>query len=483
MSLLPKRFFCISFTIAEDVGKKRAVVIGSGPNGLAAAILLARAGCAVTVHEASAGIGGGARSAELTLPGFVHDVCSAIHPMAVASPCFEMFPLAEYGLEWVHPDAPVAHPLDDGTAVMLERSIEATAAGLGPDGRAWKRIFGPYVKAWPELRHDVLAPLRMPANPVLMARLGLQGIRSASRFARSEFRGAPARALFAGLAAHSIMPLDRPLSASIGMAMAITGHACGWPFPRGGAQRLSDALAGYLRSLGGEIRTESRVASLPDGDVVMCDVSPRQLLEIAGDRFPLDFRKRLARFRYGPGVFKVDWALDAPVPWRAPECARAGTLHLGGTLEEIAEWEGRFTGRPFLLAAQHTLFDATRAPEGQHTLWAYCHVPNGSAADMTDAIEAQVERFAPGFRARIIARHTMGPAELQLRNENLVGGDIAGGAMDLRQMFLRPTGMMYRTPLPNVFLCSASTPPGAAVHGMCGYHAVRNAEKLLAISY
>jgi phytoene dehydrogenase-like protein len=482
MSLLPKRLFCISSTIAEEVGDRRAIVIGSGPNGLAAAILLARAGLAVTVHEASGQVGGGVRSEELTLPGFVHDVCSGVHPMAACSPCFEMFPLAEHGLEWVHPDAPLAHPLDDGTAVLLERSLDATAAGLGPDGRAWKRVFAPYVEAWPELRHDVLAPLRMPANAVLMARFGFEGIRSAAGFARSEFRGERARALFAGLAAHSIMPLDRPLSASIGMVMAITGHACGWPFPRGGAQRLSDALAGYLRQLGGEIRTESQVTALPDGDVVMCDVTPRQLLEIAADRLPLDFRKRLARFRYGPGVFKVDWALDAPVPWRAPECARAGTVHLGGTLEEIAEWEGRFTGRPFVLTAQHTLFDTTRAPAGQHTLWAYCHVPNGSKADMTAAIEEQVERFAPGFRARIIGRHSMGPAELERRNANLVGGDIAGGAINLRQMFLRPTGMMYRTPLANVFFCSASTPPGGGVHGMCGYHAVRSYQ-LSAISY
>jgi phytoene dehydrogenase-like protein len=452
------------------------MVIGSGPNGLAAAILLARAGRAVTVHEASAQIGGGLRSAELTLPGFVHDVCSAIHPTAVCSPCFELFPLADHGLEWVHPDAPLAHPLDDGTAAILERSIDKTASGLGEDGRSWKRAFEPYVKAWPDLRHDILGPpLRLPRNPVLMARFGLHAIRSASAFARNEFRGEPARALFAGLAAHSIIPLEQPVSASIGMVMAITGHACGWPFPRGGAQRLADALAGYLRSLGGEIRTESRVATLPDVDLVMCDVSPRQLAELGRDRLPLDFRKRLARFQYGPGVFKVDWALDGPVPWRAKECARAGTLHLGGTLEEIAEWEGRFTGRPFVLVAQHTLFDPTRAPEGRHTLWAYCHVPNGSSADMTAAIEDQVERFAPGFRSRIIARHTMGPAELERRNENLVGGDIAGGAMNLRQIFLRPTGMTYRTPLPNVFLCSASTPPGAAVHGMCGYHAVRNA--------
>ena len=454
---------------------RRAVVIGSGPNGLAAAILLARAGFAVTVHEAAGTIGGGARSEELTLPGFVHDVCSAIHPMAVCSPCFEMFPLAEHGLEWVHPDVPLAHPLDDGTAVVMERSLDATAAGLGADGRVWKRVFGPYVEAWPKLRYDVLAPLRLPRNPLLMGRFGLHAIRSATAFARSEFRGTRARALFAGMAAHSIVPLEQPASAAIGMAMAITGHACGWPFPRGGAQRLADALARYLRSLGGEIRTQSPVATLPDADLVMCAVTPRQLLRLSGDRFPVEFRKRLARFRYGPGVFKVDWALDAPVPWRAAECARAGTLHLGGTLEEIAEWEGRFTGRPFVLAAQHTLFDPTRAPAGQQTLWGYCHVPNGATADMTAAIEDQVERFAPGFRARIIARHTMGPAELERRNENLVGGDIAGGAMNLRQIFLRPTGMMYRTPLPNVFLCSASTPPGGAVHGMCGYHAVRNA--------
>jgi phytoene dehydrogenase-like protein len=462
--------------------EQRAVVIGSGPNGLAAAILLARAGYKVTVHEANQRIGGGAQSAELTLPGFVHDICSAIHPMAVCSPCFEQFPLAEHGLEWVHPDAPLAHPLDDGTAVMLERSLDATAAGLGPDGRAWMRLFAPYVAAWPELRHDVLAPLRLPRNPMLMARFGLHGIRSAVGLARAEFRGERARALFAGLAAHSIMPLEAPLSASIGMVMGITGHACGWPFPRGGAQRLSDALAGYLRKLGGEIRTESRVAALPDDGLVMCDITPRQLLEIGADRLPVEFHRRLARYRYGPGVFKVDWALDAPVPWRAPECARAGTLHLGGTLEEVAEWESRYVGRPFVLAAQHTLFDATRAPEGQHTLWGYCHVPNGSKADMTAAIEAQVERFAPGFRARIVARHTMGPVELQRHNENLVGGDIAGGAMDLRQMFLRPTGMMYRTPAKSVFLCSASTPPGGGVHGMCGYHAVRSYQ-LSAISY
>ncbi len=476
-SLFPKRFFCIFYTIPKlaERYQQRATVIGSGPNGLAAAILLARTGCAVTVHEAAPGIGGGVRSEELTLPGFVHDAGSGVHPMAVCSPCFDLFPLAEYGLEWVYPAAPAAHPLNDGTAVLLDRSLETTAAGLGPDGDAWRRLFAPYVQAWPRLRYDILAPLRLPHDPVLMARFGLDAIRSAVGLAESEFRSPRAQALFGGLAAHSIMPLDAPLSAAIGLVMAITAHACGWPFPRGGAQRLSDALAGYLRSLGGEIRTESRVTALPETDIVMCDVTPRQLLAIAGGRFPAEFRRRLERYRYGPGVFKVDYALDAPVPWRASECARAGTLHLGGTLEEIAQWEGSFTGRPFVLAAQHTLFDPSRAPAGKHTLWAYCHVPNGSSADMTEAIEDQIERFAPGFRSRILERHTMGPAELERRNANLVGGDISGGAIDARQMFLRPTGMTYRTPLDGVYICSSSTPPGGGVHGMCGYHAVRNA--------
>ncbi len=455
--------------------QKRAVVVGAGPNGLAAAILLARAGCAVTLHEAAERAGGGVCSAELTLPGFIHDVCSGIHPLAACSPSFEQFPLAAHGLEWVQPDAPLAHPLDDGTAVLLERSLAATAANLGPDGAAWQGLMRPFVAAWPRLRYDVLAPLRLPHDPILMARFGLYAVRPAAGLARGLFRGERARALFAGLAAHSLMPLERPVSAAVGLVMGITAHAGGWPFPRGGAQRLTDSLVASLRALGGEVRTGSLVTSLPEADVVMCDVGPRQLLALGGDRFPEDFRRRLARFEYGPGVFKVDYALDGPVPWRARECARAGTLHLGGGLEEIAEWEGGFAGRPFVLAAQHTLFDPSRAPAGRHTLWAYCHVPNGSTADMTAAIEEQVERFAPGFRGRILARHSMGPAELERRNRNLVGGDIAGGAITLRQLFLRPTGMVYRTPLANVFLCSASTPPGGAVHGMGGFHAVRNA--------
>jgi phytoene dehydrogenase-like protein len=450
-------------------------VIGSGPNGLSAAILLARAGCGVTVHEAADRIGGGACSGQLTLPGFLHDLCSAVHPMAACSPCFEQFPLAAHGLEWIFPEAPLAHPLDDGTAVMLERSLDATAANLAGDGAAWRNLMQPFVEQWPRLRFDVLAPLRVPHDPVLMARFGLHAIRSATGLADSLFRGERARALFAGLSAHSIMPLDAPASSSVGLVMGITGHAVGWPIPRGGSQRISDALAGCLRAEGGEIRTASPVTTLPDADIVMCDITPRQLLAIAGDRFPPDFRRRLQRFQYGPGVFKVDWALDGPIPWRAPECARAGTVHLGGTLEEIAHWERHHTGRPFVLLAQQSLFDPSRAPAGKHTGWAYCHVPNGSNADMTEAIEQQVERFAPGFRERVLARHTAGPADLERRNANLVGGDIAGGAINLRQLFLRPTAMVYRTPLPNVFFCSASTPPGGGVHGMCGYHAVRNA--------
>jgi phytoene dehydrogenase-like protein len=453
---------------------KRAVVIGSGPNGLSAAILLARAGYAVTVHEAADGIGGGTRSAELTLPGFVHDVCSAVHPMAASSPCFEQFPLADYGLEWVHPEAPLAHPLDDGTSVMLERSLAKTAEGLGDDGERWRGLFAPLVESWPELRYDVLGPvLRVPRNPLRLARFGIHALRSAASLARGRFRGERARALFAGIAAHSVMPLDETASAAIGLVLGTIGHAVGWPIARGGSQRIADALAGYLRSLGGELRTGSRVTELPAADVVMADVSPRQMLGLA--EWPGAYRQALSEFRFGPGVFKVDWALDGPIPWRAAACGRAGTVHLGGTLAEIVRWERDFTGRPFVLLAQASLFDASRAPAGKHTAWAYCHVRNGSAVDMTAAIEEQVERFAPGFRGRVLARHAMGPAELERRNTNLVGGDIGGGAMGLGQIVFRPTMGLYRTPRAGVFLCSASTPPGGAVHGMCGYHAVRAA--------
>jgi phytoene dehydrogenase-like protein len=454
---------------------KAAVVIGSGPNGLAAAILLARAGLRVTVHEASTQIGGGTRSAALTLPGFVHDVCSAIHPLAVASPCFERFPLAAHGLDWVHPEAPLAHPLDDGTAVVLERSIDATARHLGPDGAAWSRLMEPLAAAWPKLVGDLLAPLHIPRHPLLMARFGLRGIRPARALAESLFRGPRARALFAGLAAHSNLPLEARPSAAFGLVLGVAAHTVGWPFPRGGAQHIGDALAGYLRTLGGAIQTESRVTALPEQSLVFCDVTPRQFLALAGPRLPEGFRRALTRYRYGPGVFKLDYALSGPIPWRAPVCARAATVHLGGTLEEIAQWEAGYTGRPFVLLAQHTLFDPARAPAGQHTCWAYCHVPNGATADYTDAIEAQIERFAPGFHRLILARHTLTPAALELRNANLVGGDINGGSGELSQFFLRPTRLLYRTPLRGVYLCSASTPPSGAVHGMCGYHAVQAA--------
>lgn len=453
----------------------RDVVIGSGPNGLAAAIMLARAGRRVTVYEAEAQIGGGARSAELTLRGFLHDICSAVHPMAVSSPCFEQFPLSVHGLEWIQPEAPLAHPLDDGSAVMLERSVDATARNLGMDGDAWRRLMEPLASRWADLRRDVLAVPRLPHHPLLMARFGFNAIRSARGLAYGIFRGERARALFAGIAAHSIMPLENPASVAAGLVLAVAGHAAGWPIPRGGSQRIADALASYLRSVGGEIITGTRIESLPDAPLVLCDITPRQLLAMAGARLPERYRGALSRYRYGPGVFKMDFALDGPVPWRAPECLRAATLHLGGTFDEIAAWEANHVGRPFVLLVQPSLFDSTRAPEGKHTAWAYCHVPNGSTADMSNAIESQIERFAPGFRERILARNIMTPADLESHNANLIGGDIAGGANDLRQMFLRPTPRLYHTPIRGVFLCSSSTPPGGSVHGMCGYYAARAA--------
>lgn len=449
------------------------MVIGSGPNGLAAAILLARAGRRVVVHEAGAQIGGAARSSELTLPGFLHDVCSAIHPMALASPCFELFPLAQHGLEWIHPPAPLAHPLDDGTAVMLEHSIADTARGLGSDGAAWASLMRPLAAAWPELRRDVLSMPAIPRHPFAMARFGLHAIRPARSLARSLFRGEPARALLAGLAAHSLLPLDAPASSAIGLVLGICAHAGGWPMPRGGSQKISGALASYFRSLGGEIVTASPVTALPGAPLTFCDIGPRQFLAMAGPQLPAGFRRSLESFRYGPGVFKMDWALDAPIPWRARECARAGTVHLGGTLDEIAQWEAHYTGLPYVLVAQPSLFDSTRAPRAQHTAWAYCHVPNGSTEDMSGVIERQMERFAPGFTSRILARHAMTPADLERRNANLIGGDINGGSAQLSQLFLRPTRRLYRTPLRGVYFCSASTPPGGGVHGMCGYNAVR----------
>jgi phytoene dehydrogenase-like protein len=430
-------------------------------------------------------VGGGARTAELTLPGFRHDVCSAIHPMAAASPFFRSLPLDEHGLEWIHPDAPLAHPLDDGPPAMLERSVEATGTTLGADAHRYERWIAPFVRHWPALAADALGPLSLPHHPILLARFGLRAVRSASGLARAAFRGARARALFAGLAAHSILPLEQAPSAAIGLMLQLAAHAGGWPLPRGGSQSLSDALASLLRSLGGEIRTGARVDSLDEVETsgpVLFDVAPRELLRIARDRLPAGYCRRLERFRHGPAAFKLDWALDGPIPWRDEACARAGTVHVGGAIEEIeaserACWRGRHSDRPFVLVAQQSLFDPSRAPDGKHTGWAYCHVPSGSCEDRSEAIEAQVERFAPGFRDRILARHRMTSADYEQYNANFVGGDISGGVADLRQLFFRPAPrpVPYRTPHPRIFLCSASTPPGGGVHGMGGYHAARAA--------
>ena len=464
-----------------------AIVVGSGPNGLAAAIALARAGRTVRVIEAEGTPGGGARSAELTLPGFVHDICSAIHPLGVGSPFFRRLPLAAHGLTWIHPPAPLAHPFDDGTAAMLERSIEATTATFdrSADAAAYRRLMAPVVADADKLLDEILGPLKLPRHPLALARFGALAILPARVLARLLFRGEPARALFAGLAAHAIQPLDRPVTAAFGLVLGMLGHAVGWPLPRGGSQSIADALASCLRSLGGEVVTGRRVHSLndlPPARAILFDVTPRQLLRIAGPAFPAGYRRKLAGYRYGPGVFKVDWALDGPIPWQAPACARAATVHLGGTLEEIADGEaaigrGEHPERPFVLLAQQSLFDPSRAPAGQHTAWAYCHVPNGSRVDMAARIEAQIERFAPGFRDRVLARSVMPPALLEQRNANYVGGDINGGVQDLRQLFSRPTLRLvpYSTPAKRIYICSSSTPPGGGVHGMCGYAAARAA--------
>jgi len=444
----------------------KAVVIGSGPNGLAGAIALARAGLEVEVHEAEPEIGGGLRSAELTLPGFVHDVCSAIHPLAVASPFFREL---ELNVEWVHPDAPAAHPFDDGTALVFERDLAATAAALGQDEDVYRSLVGSLVEGWPypysprallELRGAVLTAL------------------SAARPVAERFREPRTQGWFAGFAAHSMLPLERRPSAGFALALLTLGHAVGWPFPRGGSQRLADALAARLLELGGEIHVSSPVDELPDADVLLADVSPRELARIAP--LPERYAGPLRAYRHGPGAFKVDWALDGPIPWRADDCARAGTVHLGGSFEEISAsewgaWSGRPAGKPFVLLAQTSLFDPSRVPAGKQAAWAYCHVPNGSSEDMTERIEAQVERFAPGFRELILGRHSMGPAELEAHNRNLVGGDLNGGVMDLGQLLFRPARKLvpYRTPLRGIYLCSASTPPGGGVHGMCGYSAAR----------
>ncbi len=458
-----------------------AIVVGSGPNGLAAALTLAEAGRAVLVLEAAKTAGGGLRSEERTLPGFVHDVCSAIHPMAAGSPFFVGRDLP--GLEWIHPPLALAHPLDDGSAVALAASVEATAEGLGADGRAWTRLVGALARDWPTLAPELLGPLRVPS--LAMARFGLRALRPARALAESWFRGEPARALFAGIAAHAVLPLDGAASAAAGLVLGALGHVTGWPLARGGSQRIADALLARLSSLGAEILTGARVASLaelPPARDVLLDVTPRQLLALGGERLPASYRRTLARFRYGPAAFKIDYALSGPIPWRAEACRRAGTVHVGGTLDAIAQseadvWRGVLPARPYMIVAQQSLFDATRAPAGRHTAWVYCHVPAASTADRTEAMERELERHAPGFCDLVLARAVLSPADLEAHNPNYVGGAIGGGVSDLAQIVARPrlSWSPYATPIPGMFLCSSSTPPGAGGHGMCGWQAAQAA--------
>ncbi|HEX8089211.1 MAG TPA: NAD(P)/FAD-dependent oxidoreductase [Blastocatellia bacterium] len=466
-----------------------AVIVGAGPNGLSAAIELARAGLSVCVIEAKETVGGGTRSAALTMPGFVHDICSAIHPTAIVSPFFRAITLEQWGVEWVYPAAALAHVFDDGPASLLFRSLNETGKTLGVDAAAYFDLMKPLVDRSDALFGESFRPIRFPRHPLLMARFGLLALRSAISLANGRFRGERAKALFAGCAAHSILPLDKIGTASFGLILALSGHAVGWPCARGGSRKIAEALAACLKSFGGEIRTSSPVRTmndLPPARGVLFDLTPRQIVEVAGDQLPPAYRRKLSRFRYGPGVFKIDWALDGPIPWKAKECAQAATVHVGGTMDEIAAgegqtWRGKHSERPFVLVAQQSLFDPTRAPDGKQTGWAYCHVPNGSTRDMSERIEAQIERFAPGFRDRILARHTFSAMDVERHNSNMVGGDIAGGANDLRQVIARPVARLdpYSTPNEKIFICSSSTPPGGGVHGMCGYWAARSALRRL----
>lgn len=460
-----------------------AVVVGAGPNGLAAAINLARNGYSTLILEASGTAGGGSRSAELTRPGFVHDVCSAIHPLAAASPFFNELPLTEVGARFIQPDLPVAHPLDGGRSAFLDRDVRATAAGMGPDAEEYERFMAPWVRREPRLLEDLLKPIRIPKHPLGTAAFGLRfGFVSVERMAK-RFSSQEARALFAGMAAHSMLALTAPPTAALALMFTMVGHAHGWPLVRGGSQRLTDALVSVFESLGGAIETDtvvSRMADIPKSRVVLFDLTPRQIVAIAGDELPSRYAKALSRFKYGAGVWKVDWALSGPVPWTAEAPRRAGTVHVGGTFEEVARAEGAVTdGRipesPFVLVAQQSLFDDQRAPEGNHTLWGYCHVPHGSDVDMTERIESQIERFAPGFRDLIIERHVTGPAAMERYNANYIGGDINGGMQNLKQFFARPILRWdpYSTPNDRLFICSSSTPPGGGVHGMCGYNAAQ----------
>ncbi|MBN2232701.1 MAG: NAD(P)/FAD-dependent oxidoreductase [Deltaproteobacteria bacterium] len=468
------------------------VVVGSGPNGLVAAAFLARTGFSVTVFEGESTVGGGCRSAALTLPGFIHDICAAVHPLGISSPGFASLPLAAHGLNWRQPEIPLAHPLDDGSAALLERSLDRTAAGFGRDGDAYRRLVAPFVARWSGLVPDILAPAvtgTVPRHPLLMARFGLHALRSVRGLVDGRFVERGTKALFAGLAVHGLLPLERPPTASFAMVLGAAAHAVGWPLVAGGSQNLADALAACVRAAGGDIVRDHPVraaADIPPARAVLFDISPRHLLGLAGDRFPLSYRQALRRFRHGPGVFKVDWALSGPIPWRNGACRRAGTVHLGGTFGEIARserqvWLGGHPDRPAVLLVQPTVCDASRAPAGKHVAWAYCHVPAGSPVDMAAAVEAQVERFASGFKDLVIGRHVMPPAAMEAHNPNYIGGDITGGVQSLRQTFFRPVAGRdpYRLPVPGWFLCSASTPPGGGVHGMCGLHAAQRARHWL----
>jgi phytoene dehydrogenase-like protein len=463
-----------------------AIIVGSGPNGLAAAILLQQNGLSVLLLEGKETIGGGLHSAELTLPGYVHDICSAVHPLAAASPFFAKLPLDKFGLEYIYPEIAAAHPFDNGTAALLKGTVDETARLLGADEQVYRKLIGPIVKDWPLIVDDILAPLHFPKHPVAMARFGLKALTSANHLSK-RFKTPEAKAFFAGMAAHSIQPLTNAATSAIALVLLASGHLKGWPIPKGGSGRIAGALASYFISIGGKIETNVYVkslAQLPSAHAILFDVTPKQLLQIAGRKFSSLYKWQLERYRYGMGVFKVDWALDAPIPFKAKDCKRAGTIHLGNSFEEIADgeqqiWNGIHPEKPFVLLAQPSLFDPSRAPAGKHTAWAYCHVPNGSEKDMTEAIEKQVERFAPGFKGTILARHTMNTAQIEAHNPNYIGGDINGGVIDISQIFTRPAlrWSPYKTSAKGIYICSSSTPPGGGVHGMCGYHAAKKALK------
>ncbi len=461
-----------------------AIVIGSGPNGLASAILLQQNGLSVLLIEGKDTIGGGMRSAELTLPGFTHDICSAIHPLAAGSPYFETLPLDEHGLEYIYPEIAAAHPFDNGKAAVLKQSLDETASLLGDDANAYKNLMQPIVQDWPSIAPDILGPLHFPKHPVVMAQFGLTALRSAAAVA-NRFKTEEAKGLFAGMGAHSMQPLTKLSTAAVALVLMANGHLKGWPLPKGGSQKIADALASYFVSLGGKIETNTYIQSLeqlPSAHIVLFDITPKQLMQIAGHKFSSIYKWQLERYRYGMGVFKVDWALDGPIPFTADVCKQAGTVHIGNTFSEIAAseqqtWDGGHPEKPFVLLTQQSIFDSSRAPVGKHTGWAYCHVPNGSTIDMTEAIEKQVERFAPGFRDLILAKHTMNTAQVEEYDPNYIGGDINGGVIDLGQLFTRPAlrWSPYRTSAKGMYICSSSTPPGGGVHGMCGYHAAKRA--------